>query len=902
MGWLRFWQRRQCDDDLARELESYIEHEAAEQVAAGTPPAEARPAARRKLGNMTRIREDAYERNTLPLLETIVKDLEYGWRLLRRSPAFTTIAVMSIAFGIGTNTSVFTLLDRVMLRSLPVPHPEQLVLLTSAGFQYGGADGEGDELSYPMYEDLRDANQPFTSMFARVATVLDLTAASGTDRLNAELVSATYFSTLGIVPARGRVFDANDDRMGATQPVVVLSHRYWRDRLGSDGDVVGRSIIVNSRSMTVVGVAQEGFAGTNVVTASDMFLPLGALDQYGQRLRDRRMRWLNVFGRLKTGITAEQAQTMLQPLYRSRLAAEVREPAFVRASSGDRERFLRGTVDVTPAAYGKSQTRAQLTFPLLTLTAIGVAVLIIACANVANLLLARATGRRREMAVRLAVGATRGRLLRQLLVESVLLALVGGAAGLVLAILGAQGLLAFLAERDTALTLSAWPDGRILAANAIASIVSGVLFGLAPAWQSVRQDASPALKTDSSTLAGSGHARLRRGLVVTQVMLSLLLLVAAGLFVQSVCNLLATPTGFDAQRLLAFKVAPAGHGYDPARTKQFARELLERVRTLPGVTSAGFVSHGLLEGGGWINRMTVEGRPYNQNEPVITQNNRISPEVFATMGIHLVAGRDFDARDELNGDANTPPRVAIANEEFVRRFLGERHPLGVRVGFGRDPGTPTPTEIIGVVTNTKYANLRSPDRPQLYFPYFQEQGIGWFTMYVRATQDPAALGESMQRLVRQIDPTLPIYDVRTVEEQINRSLVLDRMIARLSAVLAMLATLLAMVGLYGVVSYTVSRRGREIAIRQVFGAGGSRITALVVKDMLMLVGGGVLLAAPAIWLLSGALRTALYGVTPTDTATVASAVAMLLAAACLAIWMPSRRALRIDPSVALRAE
>ncbi len=537
--------------------------------------------------------------------------------------------------------------------------------------------------------------------------------------------------------------------------------------------------------------------------------------------------------------------------------------------------------------------------------AIGITVLIVACANVANLLLARASARRREIAVRLALGATRRRVVCQLLVESLLLALAGGVAGLLLATWGAQSLLAFLAERDPTLMVTAWPDQRILAANVLVSVLAGVLFGLAPAWQSTSQDVNPGLKAESAAVLGGGHARLRRSLVVTQVTLSLLLLVAAGLFLRSLQNLLATDAGFDADRLLSFSVAPTCHGYEPAHTKSFAKALLERVRATPGVTGAGFVSHALLEGGSWNNRMTIEGRQYDPNARVVTLNNRISPSYFAAMGIRLLAGRDFDSRDERHtepGAAPLPELVAIANEQFVKEFLDGHAPLGVHVGFGGDPGTPTPTEIVGVVTTAKYTSMRSEPRAQLYFPYFAAPAIDGFTMYVRASQLPEALTESMRRIVQEIDPTLPIHGVRTVEAQISRSLVLSRITASLSSVLAVLATLLAMVGLYGVMSYTVARRMREIAIRMAFGAVSSRVTALIVKDMLRLVMIGVLLALPAIWSLDRLVRSQLYDVTPTDPTTIASAVGTLLIAACVAVWVPARRVRRVNPTAVLRDE
>jgi predicted permease len=907
MSWSRFWQRQRRDADLQRELDAYLQQETADRVADGMPADEAQWAAARKLGNVTRIREQVYERNSVLTLETLWRDVAYGLRMLRRNPGFAAVAVLSVALGIGANASVFTLLDQVMLRQLPVEKPGELVLVTVDGFQYGAAWGDGNELSYRMFEDLHDNNQVFTSMFCRFPLNVDVSVDRSAERVHAEIVSGTYFPGLGVTPAMGRVLDARDDGAPDASPVVVLGHRYWRDRFRSDPAIVGRSMRINNHAVTIVGVAQERFDGTNLGSSTDVFVPLTmtAVIPIDNALKERRTRWLNVFGRLKPGVTAEQAQAGLQPFYQSRLEFEVQQDGFARVSPRDKTRFLEGTLVMTPAAYGKSDLRAQLTKPLWTLTAIGVGVLIIACANVANLLLARAGARRREIAVRLALGASRSRVVRQLLIESILLAVAGGTAGLALATWGAQSLLAFFTDPGTTLTVTPWPDARILAVNVAVCVVVGVLFGLAPAFQSTRPDVAAVLKAESTGVLGGGYARLRQGLVVTQVALSLLLLVGAGLFLKSLNNLLAVDAGFEITRLLTFSVAAGEHGYAPAETKTFAKTLLERVRSTPGIAAAGFVSHTLLEGGSWNSSVTIEGRKYDPDTRVLTLNNLISPGYFDAMGIRRIAGRDFDARDEKDAPqagALITPRVVIVNEQFVTQFLDGRDPLGVHIGFGRNPGTPTPIEIVGVVTTAKYTSLRSEPEPQLYFPYLEASSIRGLTMYVRTVQAPESSIAALRRIVNDMDATLPMYDVRTVEQQVARSLANERFVASLSSVLGVLATLLAMVGLYGVMSYAVARRTREIAIRVAFGADSTRVTALVVRDMLVLVGTGMLLALPTLWWLDRFVRSQLYEVTPTDPASVGSAAAVLLFAAAIAVWVPSRRALRVSPMTALRDE
>ncbi len=907
MKWSRFWQRQQRDADLGRELEAYIEQEIEDQIADGRTPEDARSIALRKLGNVTRIREDVYERNSLVTIETLWQDLVYALRLLWRSPGFAAIAILSIAVGIGANASVFTLLDQVMLRSLPIERPGELALVTAEGFQYGNGWGDGNELSYPRYVDLRDNNQVFDGMFCRFGIPLDVSADRSGERVAGELVSGTYFPVLGVTPALGRMFDGRDEQSAGAHPIVVLSHRFWQNRFQSDPKVVGQTLRVNNIPMTIVGVARRGFEGTNLGVATDVFVPIMMAQQLTpieKAMTDRNMRWLNVFGRLKPGVTRTQAQAGLQPFYGSRLQFEVQEERFARASARDRERFLKGTVAVTPAAYGKSDLRSQLTRPLWVLMAIGAGVLIIACANVANLLLARASARRREIAVRLALGATRRRIVRQLLVESVVLALAGGAAGLLLATWGAKALLAFFTQADVTLTVTSAPDQRILAFNVIVSVATGLLFGLAPAWQSTRADVTPALKAESTSVLGGADGRLRKGLVVAQVMLSLLLLVGAGLFLRSLQNLLSLDAGFDTARLLSFSVDLVPHGYKPAESKTFAKTLLEHVRATPGVSGAGFTSVRLLEGGSWNSAITIEGRAYDPNKVVLTHNNLISPGYFDAMGIRILAGRDFDSRDqrELAPGVESPPRVAIANEQFAKQYLERRDAIGLRIGFGANPGSETPIEIVGVVTTAKYTRMRSQPQAQLYFPYFEGPSISGMTMYVRTPQKPEALVENMRQVVRQLDPTLPVFNVRTIEQQVNRSLVNERLIASLSSVLGILATLLAMIGLYGVMSYTVARRTREIAIRMAFGAQSSRVASLVVRDMFTLVGLGVLIALPALWWLNRYVESELYGITPTDPATITAAIGVLLLSAGLAVWVPSRRALRVSPMVALREE
>jgi predicted permease len=842
---------------------------------------------------------------TQEIVMSLRSDLRYAWRGLRKAPMFTAVAVLSIALGIGANTAVFTLLDQVLLRLLPVAKPQELVLVTAQGLQYGNGWGDGNELSYPRYAALRDHNEVFTGMLCRFAYTFHVSFAGRTERVDGELTSGSYFAVLGVGAHLGRTFDAGEDQIPNGHPVAVLSHAYWKARFGSDPTVIGKPLMVSNVAMTIIGVAQEGFDGVNQGTAAQIFVPMMMSERFvpfSDPIGDRRMRWLNVFARLRPGVTPEQAAVALQPFYASQLEREVKEGAFARASATDKANFLKGTVAVTPAGNGRSNLRRELTRPLWVLMAMVGCVLLIACANVANLLLARASARRREMAVRLAIGATRARILQQLLIESLLLAALGGVGGLAIATGGADFLLGFFRDPDSVLTVSAKPDLRVLAFTLTVSLATGLLFGLMPALQSARPALAPALKNEAGSVAGGSSDRLRKALVISQVALSLLLLIGAGLFIRSLRNLMAVNAGYDTTHLISFSVDPRMNGYEGVRSKQFAKTMLERIERLPGVSSAGFTGVGLLTGGSWNSTMTIEGGSARPADRVVTHNNPISPGYFTTMGMKVVTGRDFDARDEKMGPVarDAPPAVVIVNQTFVKRYLGDRNPLGVRIGFGRDPGTPTPIEIIGVVSDAKYRSLRGETEPQAFFAFLAGPDVGGFTIYVRTKTAPDATFPALRRVVQEIDPNLPLYAMQTFDTRIERSLSNERLIASLSAVFGVLATLLAMIGLYGVMAYTVARRTREIGIRMALGALSRDIAGMILRDVTLLVAVGLAIGLPAAWALGRYVETQLFGITAADPATMAAAVAVLASVAALAGLIPARRAARINPVRALR--
>jgi predicted permease len=864
-----------------------------------------------------------------------MRDLRYACRGLLRAPLFTIVAVVSIALGIGANTAIFTLVDQVLLRQLPVRQPEQLVLFTQRGPHNGNNRG-GNATSFPMYEDFREAfvdrsfaaalprvslpydvlpaaGPLFSGMFSRYAMSLNVGFGGQTDRVSGELVSGTYFPVLGVGAAVGRVITPEDDRVRAGHPVAVLSYEYWRTRFSADTSVIGKTIVVNNYPLTIIGVSQAGFDGVDIGYAPSVRVPMMMKAQMTPQwddLDNRRTRWTNVFGRMKAGVTAEQAKAALQPYFHGIRSMEVKEAPFRTTSATQRAQFLTGTIDLLPAAQGRSPLRMQLRQPLWLLMGTVVGVLLIACANVASLLIARASSRQKEFAVRLALGAGRGRIVSQLLAESVLLAGLGGVLGLAVARWTSGFLLAYLPTGETPHVISGALDWRILAFNFALALTTGVLFGLVPALRSTRPTLAPTLKDQVGTVVGGGSGvRFRKALVVSQVMLSVLLLIGAGLFIRSLRNLHLTDLGMRADNLLAFNIDPSIGGYSPERTQQFYQQLLDRMKTHAGVSGVAFAWMGVLEGGQWDSTITVEGYEAKSGENMNPYCNAVSPDYFRTMGVPFIAGRDFDQRDAVvipPPDPNAPGastfRVAIVNESFAKHYYGNASPIGRRIGFGGDPGTPTPIEIIGIVKDAKYTGVRDDIPRQVFFAYQQMDDAGSASVYVRSAQDPAAAFAAVRRTVREMDSNIPIYNLRTLARQIERSLLTERIVATLSTAFGVLATLLAVIGLYGLMAYTASRRTREIGLRMALGAVSGDVVWLVMREVIVLVGVGVTLGIAAAWGLSRLIGNQLYGVSPNDPMTMVAAACGLTIIALVAGYIPASRAARVSPVTALRYE
>jgi predicted permease len=846
-------------------------------------------------------------------LDILLRDLKYSFRTLARTPGFTAIAILTLALGIGANTAIFTLLDQVLLRLLPVKNPQQLVLLTMRGRHYGSNWG-GNAISHPMFRDFQAHNEVFSDMFCRFANAASLTEGGQSERVAVELVSGTYFSTLGVSPALGRTFTPEDDRVPSGHPYLVLSYDFWKTRFASNPSIIGKTLMLNNYKMTVVGVAQSGFDGVELGFSPKIFVPIMMQAQIivgnpTDMLKECRNRWVNAFGRLKPGVSQQQAKAALQPFMHSMLEQEVQEAAFAHASAFDRQEFLKCWIDVLPGSQGRSYTRRQLSTPLWVLMATPGAVLLIACANLANLLLVRGSARTKEIAIRLAIGATRWQIIRQLLVESLSLSMLGGIAGLALAFWADKVLMGIYLPSDAArLTISSAPDLRILLFTFAVTILTGIIFGLVPALRTTKPNIAGTLKDQAGAVVGGGHNGLRKGLVIAQVTLSLLLLVGAGLFVRSLSNLRNLGPGFPAERLVGFNLDPSLNGYTPERLKVFYPQLSEVLNSIPGVQSVGLASMRILEDNEWDSSMSVEGftpaKPDGHAEPFM---NSISPNYFATMGVPIIAGRDFTANDNRvikHGPEvwNWVPTTVMINEKFAKKFFPGRNPVGLHLGFGTDPGTPTDMEVIGVVKDFKYTNLRDEIPEQAYVPYLGDRFLGGMTVYLRTTMDPNQLMSAVRSKVRDLDPNVPVYAMRTTEVQINNSLSTERMIASLSAVFGFLATLLAVIGLYGVMAYIVAQRTREVGIRMALGAGSGNVVWLVMREVLILVAIGVAAGIIASLALTRVVQSQLFDLTPHDPLTLGFATGALALVACAAGYVPALRASRLDPMAALRYE
>jgi putative ABC transport system permease protein len=830
----------------------------------------------------------------------VLGDLRLALRGLRRSPLFSAVAILSLALGIGANTAIFTLIDQILLRKLPVANPDQLVML----FQRGSHNGSNMGLrmhSYPIYQDIQQRAEPLAEVLCRRLVPASVSIDNRTERVQAEMVSGNYFTMLGVKPAIGRVFNsAEDDRTYMGQPVVVLSYDYWTNRFARDPSVLGRKILVNDYAMEIVGVSARGFAGFDPTESPQIRVPVQMkpvmVPDWGWvHMDDRRARWVQVFGRLKPGYTVESAAGPLQGLFTQIRSYEMTLPAAKNWSPYSREQFMKGQLLVESAATGYSFLRNDFSTALIVLMCMVGLVLLIACANVANLLIARGFARQKEIAVRLSLGASRGRLVKQLLVESLLLSCIGGALGVGLAVVLTRTLIALVPQQGQPLLISGHPDLRILTFTFFLTLATGVIFGLLPALRASRPDPWATLKDTMGSIAGTGGSLfLRKGLVTAQVALSFLLLFGAGLFVRSLQNLRTTDTGVALDNLVMFQVSPALSGYDEPRAVQFERDLLERLRSSPGVISAAMAAVPILAGNEWDNSMSVEGHTPADGEDMQAFMNALSPGYFETMKVPFLEGRDF-----RTSDIGREWKVAIVNRRFAEHFFKGKSALGKRIGNGTGPNAKLTIEIIGVVADSLYEGPREGVRRQVFVPNY---GRNSAVFYVRTSSASSAAYGVIRDQVKQLDASMPVYNLQTVEAQLDQTLLSDRLIALLSAGFGLLATVLASVGLYGVMAFVVARRKKELGIRLALGAQPGFVIWLVMREVLLLLAIGLALGIPSAMALGRFVSSQLYGIQATDPWMAGWTMVLLTVVSAAAGLIPAHRASRIDPILALRYE
>jgi predicted permease len=892
------WFRRDAlEQDLDRELRYHMDRRISDLMRSGVAEWDAKRRARLELGGLAQVQEEVRDVWLTRWLRDFAYDLRHSARSFLHSPSFTATTVLSLALGIGATTALYSLVDQVILHALPVREPERLVLIDWKGDPVANGFGSWNLMSYPICRDLQRHDEVFDGVLCRAATTVTLSMGGEHKPVAAEIVSGTYFQVLGVGPALGRVLGSDDDQTPGASPVVVLTNDFWRTQLASDPDVVGRKVLVNQYPMTVVGVAAPTFRGIDVGEVPSLWIPASMSAQAipgFDGLLDRRTRWMQILGRLRTGVTFARAQAGLQPWFKAMLDEDLHRAGFPNVTAERRKRFLASTIELTPAPQGHSSLRRRLSQPLWVLFAATAVLLGLACLNVAGLFLARGSARDREISTRLALGASRGRIGRQLLADSVLLALAGGALGVALAPAAMQTLITFLPRDTAANALRSSVDVRLIVFGILVSVAAGVLSGVAPALHAGRKSLVSSLRERGS--AGGG-VRIRKVIVAAQIALSLILVSGAVLFARTLTGLLAKGPGFDTASLVSFGLDPRRNGYAPSEAIRLIHRIHDDLRASASTETSAVARYPLLTGGSWNNPMTIQ-----TDRRVITDRdvklNAVTPGFFATLGIRIVAGRDFDEHDSTAaGEAD--PRVAIVNEAFVKRYLGGRDPLGTRICQGAGPDAQPTSEIVGVVADFSYRGLRE-ESEQAYFPMQESDAGGHFYVRVRGTPEQAA--QSIRSIVHNADPALPITYLRTVNEQVNRSLNTERILAILSGGFGALALLLSLVGLYGVMSFVVTQRTREIGIRMALGARASSAVWCILRDAVLMIVAGAAVALPCIGVLGRLVQSQLFGVTATDPATITVTTLIVAAAGLGAALIPAYGASTVNPTDALRAE
>jgi len=899
------WRRKKREAELDEELRSHLEMAVKERVERGSDTTEARHAARREFGNVGLVREVTRNVWGWRWLRDFADDARYGLRMLRKNPGFTAVAVLTLALGIGANTAIFTVINAVMLRALPVQHPEQLVAVGDPArvYSWGTGTPRTDVFSYPLYREVRDHNDVFSSLLASSNLGnLQMVMEGGPEKVSGRLVTGNYFQTLGVEALLGRTLMADEDRIPGGDPVLVISYGYWQRRFSSNPAIIGRKVRLNNHPFTIIGIAPPGFFGEVVGDRPDLWAPMMMQPQLmpGRNfLASVNDASLLLMGRLKPSVTIEQARTNVNTVVKQALTVTLN----AMVSSDDREaiRRMRIAVEVSPGSRGLSRLRREFSTPLLLLMAMVVLLLLVACVNVANLMLARSEARKREIAVRFAMGAGRGRIVRQLWTESVLIALFGGALGLLLANWGSAVLVSLAnASRSTGSPLSLGLDWRVLGFTGGICLTAAVVFGLAPARRFLRVKPSLALKEGAGGPEASPKSSLGFVLVSSQIALGVLVLMTASMLVRSLRSLQEADLGYSRDQLLLTRVDFLQSGYKGGAIQNVTRELLDRLSTLPGVRGVTASSNGLFSGDESSDAIRIDGVvPTNQQDNV-TADDEVGPDYFSTIGVPIVLGREITQRD-----FSSAAHVAVVNETFAKSYFGGRSPIGHKIYLqdSEHPDQP-PYEIIGVARDVHDHNVRDAVRRRMYAPLtsatFDE--IGAYNFELRAIGDPQALLNSVRNAIREMNPDLIVDNMETAGELVNDTLTSQALVAKLSAFFGALVLSLVCVGLYGSMAYNVSARTREIGIRMALGAPRHNVVWMVTCDAWIVLAVGIVVGVPAGIAASRLFEAMLFGVDKTDPLSIASAILALAAISVTAAFIPVRRATKVDPMVALRYE
>ena len=892
-------RRRRMEQELERELRYHVDRRVDDLVRSGMRESDARRQVAVEFGGVLQVREEVQDAWMWRWLANGQRDLQYAGRLLRRNPVFAATGLLSIALGIGASAAVFSLIDQVLLRPLPVSEPERLVHFNWKGSTLSSNYGYNYLNSYPLCRELQEQRHVFDGVVCRHPAPVSLSTGQPPQQVRAEIVSGSYFNVLGVQPRLGRLIDVSDDVNPGGHPVVVIGENYWRNHLASDPNVIGRKVSVSGYPMTIIGIAPGSFVGLDPLLPPSLWMPAtmavqaGNVDAYWDALMNRRAAWLHVFGRLKPGLTPDEAKTALEPWFRSMLANEPNTTGFPNVSDDQRREFSASTFDLAPVPTGLSAGRRTFQRPLWVIMAGSVILLLLASLNVAGLLLARGAARAREFTTRMAIGASRGRIAGQLLVESLLIAVAGGLLGLLAAPALSRVILVFLPqEGDVALRI----DGKVLAFAFVATTVTAAICGLAPALQNRRTPLVASL-TDRSRVSARGGVRMRKALVAGQLAFTLVLLIGSGLFVQTLSRL-HDNLGFDADNLVAISLDPPANGYAAPDAERIMREVLQRLQAVPVVERAAVANSSMLTGGMASNMVTIQSDRRFAGDRAVARM-RVGTGFFPTIGAELIAGRDFDERDvRPAGNAPRAYRTVIVSESFVKRYFKDQNPIGARIGMGNRPDTKTTIEIIGVVSDFSRRTLRDEQVETIFLQYWDNQSAGG-VFYVRIRGSAARAISSIRSAIAQVDPELPAT-LTVFDDQIERSLRTERMLASLSSAFGTLALLLAVIGLYGVMAFVVTQRTQEIGLRMALGASRSAAVWLIMRDAAVMIAGGALIALPAAWALRRFVEAELFGVSAWHLPTIAIAGVVLTVVGLSAAMLPAWRAASVNPTDALR--